>query len=498
MKDKNYENNRHKLVLERISLANSIKELPRVNISSFATFLADNIYFDKRHISSKEFKPFIMALIDNDMQKSEDVYDAFCAVLKKNYPKHSKKEYRALYNKLFATGRIANFGEEMALRSQKIKEIQDKIELKKHNDVMSTIENSTTIQELSDIKIPDLMEQIANITKNEVVPNIPKSKLTTLRDLVYNQEDEIVINKEIVRICESYDLNQDDTDNLYQQLATILTNKKLKYIVLETKAVRDQIDRIYLQEHLKTLEQINGALELKQLPINFGESIIRRYLSENSKTDVNDRIIPPYELRNFVKLTLVTGSINNELVYDALKEVIDIHYHRQSKEIKDRVFDSLVEKFNSLGRLDYFIEEVTLYNKRVNEFSGTSCIQIELYGYEMKNPDNSGGAYFILIDNAVDNLDINAIEHSPKANEFREELADVLPSSKVVGAVIYEKKRKLELYREGEVKKIKTNSLDELLVLREQILKETEEQLKAVDQEIAKRKRKGTKGNINE
>ena len=466
-------------------------------MSSFATFLADNIYFDKRHISSIEFKPFIRTLMFNEMKQSADVYEVFVDILEKNYPDHSEQEYKKLYDDVFGTGRIDNFGIELLLRSQKIKEIQDNIELKKHNEIMESIESTTTIKELEEIKLPDLMELIQNNMKNDVVATIPKRKLGVLMDLIYNQEDDLKINKELIKICKSYKLSKEDTNNMHQQLVTILDNKKIKYTVIEIKKIEEQTKRIYLQNHLKTLEQINGALELNQLPKNFGESVIRIYLSVNSKTDVSNYPIPPYEFDKFVDLLLIRRNLNDKLVTDELKVIVDRRFCNHDKATRNKVVAELMENFNMLDRLYYFIEEVSLYNKRVNEFTGTKCIKMTHYGYEIKRQDSAGGLWFVLFGNELDNMDYNAIKHESDYDSFKEHIKRLSPTTDFYGSACYKRSYGLKLYNSNGMELSKTSSLDDLLALKEQILKEKEEQLKAVDEEIAKYKRRETKGNNN-
>ena len=53
---------RHNKILEQIKNANSREELPSITASTLSTFLATNVYFDNRHISSTEFSEIFKIL----------------------------------------------------------------------------------------------------------------------------------------------------------------------------------------------------------------------------------------------------------------------------------------------------------------------------------------------------------------------------------------------------------------------------------------------------
>ena len=438
MKDNDYETRRHKLVLERISNARNIKELPNITLSSLAKFLADNVYFDKRHIQAKEFKPFIIKMIDNGYDIGGAVKDCLIDILVKNYPNHSEEEFNEMYQKIIGTGRINNMFVEMSLRGQKIQDMQDELDLEKHKENLDNIKHASTIKEIDDIQTYDLESLIIKDTKNEIV-DINKSKLTNLIYIIYNKKDYQEIDNEIANICKTYSLSSEEYYIMYNQvLSGIMLDKKIDYVVEELKLKEKQVRTIYKNEHLLTMEKINGAMDLSQLPHYPHTYALCQYLSANSKVD-NSKIISAEKFANLVEILISGKGINSRVAKDELKKIID------NNKIKTN-FDLLHDKLSSLPRLNYLIEEIILIRKREKEFTNDEFIDIELYIVPTPNSPEHGGVHYTLFKNEVSNLDLKAlVPNYSSLDELEEKVREVSPSFKKIGGIILKQNERISL-----------------------------------------------------
>ena len=89
---------RHNKILEQIKNANSREELPNITVSTLSTFLATNVYFDNRHISSTEFSEIFQAILDYGFFTTVEVREMFLKVLRKNYPDKTEENVMCLAN----------------------------------------------------------------------------------------------------------------------------------------------------------------------------------------------------------------------------------------------------------------------------------------------------------------------------------------------------------------------------------------------------------------
>ena len=443
-KQNEYEINRHKLVLERISSARNIKELPDITLSSLAKFLADNVYFDKKHLSSKEFKPFIIKMMDNGMVlDDDDCKICFVSILKRNYPNHTEKEFEEMFSKIMSTGRIYNMFIEMTSRGQKIHDLQEEIELEKHKQNMDDLKHAITIKELESVNIIDLESLVKKDTKNEIIDNIPKSKLSNLIYLIYQKKDYKEIDLEIDKICKSYNLSDEDYYIMYNQvLAGIVFDKKINYVVDELKLKEKQAKTIYKNEHLCILEKIAEALELSQLPKGINVNKLCRYLEANSKIANSSQVIKANQFNNYAEILISGKSVNHKLAKDELKKIVLKQNYNDSK----KSYELLQERFSSLYRISYFAEEISLCRKRKKEFADGSWVDVELFIVPTPNTPEHGGTHYTLFKNEVSNLDLNSlIDNYASIDELVEKVQQTHPSFKAVGGIILSPKDRINL-----------------------------------------------------
>lgn len=73
--DNEKEINRHKKIMDSIKNAKCREDVPNVSISNIASYLANNVYFDDRHISQSLFKPVVDMVIDYEFVGVPDSKD---------------------------------------------------------------------------------------------------------------------------------------------------------------------------------------------------------------------------------------------------------------------------------------------------------------------------------------------------------------------------------------------------------------------------------------
>lgn len=428
---KDYEEKRHKLVLERIKNAKSVKELPNITFSSIAKYLCDNVHFDYNYLSPKEFKTFIIKYMTFDIDSKE----CFIDILARNYPNHTKDEFEAMYTKIISSGRIGNMFVELGERNNKMYELNDELEKEKHEKIMFEIKNTIALNEFPHITKSYLVSLVKKASKNDITV-LNDEQIRGLVSLIYEKSDLSVISKEVLSICQSYHLTYEENYIMYNQIiVSLVANKKIGYVVDELKEIEKQKCKIYKNDHLIILEKIHAALNADELP-NINANKLATYLSCNSKIYKNSKKIKVSEFNKLVDILLSGKGINNKLSKEEINNII----LNQNYENPEEAYELLLDKFSSLYRINFFIEEINLKNKRMEEFLGDDYLDINIYAFQTPNGPVNGGVHYTLFKNSVDNLDINAIV--PEWNDL-DELEDkvklVDPTFKKIGGFIIKK-----------------------------------------------------------
>lgn len=495
---KDYEEKRHRLVLERIKSAKSIKELPNITFSSIAKYLSENVCFDYIYLSPKDFKPFIVKYMTFDIDSKE----CFINILATNYPGHTKEEFEAVYTRIISTGRVSNMFVELSERNSKIYMLNEELEQEKHEKIMMEIKNTIFLNEFPHITKSSLVNLVKKETKNDIV-SLNDEQISNLVNLIYNKNEFSIISKEVLNICQSYHLTYEENYIMYNQIIVgIMSNKKIGYIVDELKEIEKQKRKIYKNDHLITLEKINAALTVDELP-NINDSKLAAYLSSNSKIYKNGSKIKSSEFKKLVDILLSGKGINNRVSKEEIKNIII----KNNFENIEEAYELLLDKLSSLYRIYFFVEEINLKNRRVEEFLGENYLDINLYAFQTPNGPKNGGIHYTLFKNSVDNLDINAIV--PEWNDL-DELEDkvklVDPTFKKIGGFIIKKnesfsqKNNIKFYKKSNdtnpilvsennrLNKIEQLSikLNELLALQEKEQAEYEHKRKINDEKMAK------------
>ena len=137
--DNEKESNRHKKIMDSIRSAKCREDVPNVSISNIASYLANNVYFDDKHISQSLFKPVVDMVIDYGFFGMPQVRDVFINVLKENYPGKSEDEYLEKYYLINKSLRITNIIIEVSERMVKIQKFQDEEDLINHKNILKDI-----------------------------------------------------------------------------------------------------------------------------------------------------------------------------------------------------------------------------------------------------------------------------------------------------------------------------------------------------------------------
>ena len=429
-----YEEKRHKLVLERIKSAKNIKELPNITLSSIARYLADNVYFDNKYLSTKEFKPYIIQAMTMDRNAKE----CFINILTLNYPNHTIKEFEAMYTKIISTGRITNMFIELGERTSKIYLFNEELEKEKHEKNIFEIKNTVSLNEFPHITKSNLLNLIKKATKNDI-KELNNEQIESLLTLVYAKSDLSVISKEVINICQSYHLSYEDNYIMYNQIIVgIMSDKKIYYVVDELKEIEKQTRKIYKNDHLIIMEEINAALSVEELPdINVNKLV--SYLSANSKIYKDSTKIKNKDFGTLANILLSGKGINSKAAKEEIKNIVIKNNYEDTED----AYNLLLDKFSSLYRIYYFVEEINLKEKRTKEFLGDDYLDINLYAFQTPNGPENGGTHYTLFKNNVDNLDINAIVPEwSNLSELEEKVKAVDPTFKKIGGFIIRKNEK--------------------------------------------------------
>ena len=128
-----------------------------------------------------------------------------------------------------------------------------------------------------------LNRRIQENTKTDYTDRIAISKLQEISDCILNKKDEQEVRKAILKMCEQFEADGEETQLVYEQISSqILSDKRLGYIVEEIEKRDAKVLEIYKHDHERTMEQIKEAKRISQLPQNLTFSSLAGYLSGNT------------------------------------------------------------------------------------------------------------------------------------------------------------------------------------------------------------------------
>ena len=397
---------RHVKVLEDIKNASNKEELPNVTLSSIARYLASNASFDKVHISQTAFKPVTDALAKYNYFNVPEVKIAFMQVLRENYEGRTEEEYEALYTQILEGTSIGNYLVEIEERAKKLEQLEELQDLENHKQILNQIKDAFEIKELPSVGRGILNRRIQEDTKTDYTDRIAISKLQEISDCILSKKDEQEIRKAILKMCEQFEANGEETDLVYEQISSqILSDKRLGYIVEEIEKRDAKVLEIYKDDHERTMEKIKEAKRISQLPQNLTFSNLAGYLSGNTTIYPKGDKISTTELKDLTALLLDGKTFDDEEVKEEVKKIAEEKYPENAEEANDLLY----EKISKLPRTNYMVEEINYSQSRQEEFIGRSCSNVNVYFIPNPNTPVDGGRFYNCYINRVDNLDLGEI-----------------------------------------------------------------------------------------
>ena len=397
---------RHNKVLESIRNASKKEELPNVTLSSITRYLAQNIHFDNKRVSQTVFRPIVDAFLENNCMLMPDVKDIFIKVLKDNYPGKTDEEYEEKFNQFSGNNYMFNYIIEISSRAAKIQEFQEKQDLEEHERTLKQIRNANEISELPKVGRGTLNREIQNNTITDFTKKIPMARLERLTNAIFEEKGTYEIEEIIMDICKEEKLDEEQTSLISDQIMSqLLSDKKIGYLVEEVKQKNDKVLVIYRREHEETMDNIKDARRISQLPQNLTFSSLTAYLSGNTTIYPKGKKISTTDFQNLTQLILDGESFDSSKVQDELKEVVKRYYPEKEEE----AYNLLLDKLSRLPRTYYLRDEINYSQERQKEFVGRQCSNVNVYFIPNPKSPIEGGRFYNCYINRVQNLNLDKI-----------------------------------------------------------------------------------------
>ncbi len=431
--DNEKEINRHKKIMDSIRSAKCREDVPNVSISNIASYLANNVYFDDKHISQSLFKPVVDMVVNYGLFGMPQVRDVFIGVLKENYPDKSEEEYIEKYNIINKSIRITNIIIEVSERMAKIQKFQDEEDLINHKNVLKDIEKAYNVKDLPSVGISELNRRIQrSFNSNDFIKNIKVSSFKDVTDAFMAGKSIKDINSLVYNYCDKLDLSKDNRQLMYSQIVSSLNmDKVIRYLSSEIKAKEERKLKIYKINHEDNMQVIKDATRIIQLPPNLTETNLTLYLSGNSIIFVKGCKISTLDLKKITFLLLSGKKWEDKEVNVELKKICYKYYSGDSKEksiIKgDIAYKLLYDKLSKLPKTYYLIEEINACNKRIKEFTASKSSNVNVFFIPNSRGSVDGERFYNCYINRVNNLDLGELPSF--------DLSDIVPPEMDIDSV---------------------------------------------------------------
>ena len=431
---------RHNKVLEQISNAKTIEELPKIGLSSITGYLSTNIYFGDKKISATLFQPLANLIILN--AESDKIQEEYNKVISGNYPEVSKEDAQVKYEKIVNSIRIKCILEEISQKSIKLEEIEKQDNLNKHRDIISKINSATEIKDLPKVGLSELNKKIVKaVNSNSYKSDFKSSDLKELTDAYLTNS--LVSKKETIikKIVDSLSLSEEDKIDMKNQIVeTLFSDESINYVVDEINAKESKKLKIYKTKHEEIMENIKRANRISELPQGLTISAITSYLSGNATIYTSDNRITSEDLKTLSDLLLNNHKWEDQEVIDEIKKITSSRYPD-----KTDAFDLLYSKFKALPKTKYIVEEVRYSQERQVEFIGRGSSNVNVYFVPNSKSPEEGGRFYNCYINRVGKLDLSTIlplnldeivSPDTDIDEVEEIVQKVDPTFKTAGAII--------------------------------------------------------------
>ena len=339
---------RHLKIIEQINNANTIEELPNITLPSISQYLAQNVYFDKLHISQTLFNPVLDLVVKHNTFINKEVKKAFVKVLKENYPNRKEEEYLEKYRQIASSPRIPNILIEVSEKNKKLQIFQDKLDLSNHEQTMKEINEAYEIRDLPKVGLSELNSKILKaFNNNSYVKDIRVSSFRNVTEAYLEELDDKTIAQLIIEFCNKFELSDEQKIEMSNQIyGSILLDKSIRYTVKEIKAKDERKLKIYQFDHEETMQKINEATRISELPQNATISALTGYLSGNSLVFKNGERIVNQDLKELTDLLLSGKKWEDQEIITELQNLC-VKYYGDKAEL---AYPILYDKFKSLPR----------------------------------------------------------------------------------------------------------------------------------------------------
>lgn len=398
---------RHLKLLEQINNANTIEELPGISLPSISQYLAQNVYFDKVHISQTLFNPVLDLVVKHNTFINKEVKKAFVKVLKENYPNRKEEEYLEKYRQIASSPRIPNILIEVSEKNKKLQIFQDKQDLLNHEKTLKEIKEAYEIRDLPKVGLSELNTKIQRaFNNNDFIKDIRVSSFRNITEAYLECQDDKTIEQFVIEFCHKLELSDEQKTLMSNQVyQALLIDKSIRYTVEEINAKEERKLKIYQFDHEETMQKIKEATRISQLPQNATSSVLTGYLSSNSVIFKNTDRISNQDLKDLTDILLSGKKWEDQEVITELQNLC-IKYYGDRAEI---AFKILYEKFTKLPKTYYLVEEINEREARQTEFIGKNCSNVNVYFIPNPKSPIEGGRFYTCYINRVNNLNLKEL-----------------------------------------------------------------------------------------
>ena len=397
---------RHNRILEQIKNAKSKDELPKISFQTIASYLAANVYFDKRKISQTLFQPVVDAIIDYGFLVHPEVKNALIRVIVENYPGVEEDKIVEKYREVLASKRIGYILSEITQRNLKLDELIKADNLEAHKLMVKDINSAYEIKDLPKVGLSELNKKLLRaVNDNDFITNIKTSEIKALTDAYLNHFTYRQIEDIIAAIVDKYDLSSEDKTLMKEQiLGSLILDETIEYTVEEIALKEKRKIQIYKLNHDEIMEYIKEAHRISQLPPNLTVSALNSYLNGNTTIYTNDDRITAEDLKDLTGLLMDGYQWEDEVIVNEVKKIASTKYPE-----KTDAFELLYNKLSVLPKTYYLVEEIKYAQERQVEFIGRGSSNVNVYFIPNSKSPIDGGRFYNCYINRVNNLDLSEI-----------------------------------------------------------------------------------------
>lgn len=397
---------RHSNIINQIKNARTREDLPNVNFSNIASFLANNVHFNKEKISQTMFKPVIDEIINYGFVGHQNVRTAFIRVILENYPNVTEEEVIEKYNYILKSKRISYLINEIGLKNERLEQITKTENKKIHDNIMKEIRQAFEIKDLPKVGLSELNKKLLKaVNDNDFNRNFKISDIKELTDIYLSDSTYREIEETVEKLCLKEDLSAEEKLLMKEQiLGSLLTDETIEYVIEEIHSKENRKRFIYKNDHDERMEIIKQARRISQLPPNLTFSSLTGYLNGNTTIYTNDDRIKAEDLKHLTELLLDGYKWEHEPIIEELHNIINNVYPD-----KDDAFDLLFNKLSNLPKTYYLVDEINYSLSRQREFIGNNCSNVNVYFIPNDKSPIDGGRFYNCYINRIENLDLSQI-----------------------------------------------------------------------------------------